>query len=264
MKLSISNIAWQEKYDEEMYDYLYQTGFQGLEIAPTRLFGETPYENLALARNVTKNIKESYRLEISSLQSILFGKTENLFGSEEERATLFNYLQMAIDFASTIDCHNLVFGSPKNRVLQNAEDLHLAASFFKKLGDYASQQQTILAIEANPQIYGTNFITTTKQAIDLVEKVNSPGFMINLDLGAIIHTEEDIEEILKKNALINHIHISEPHLNVIKKRKIHEQLAEKLKIINYQKFISIEMKDGENIDEVKSTISYVKGVFGDN
>ena len=46
MKLAISNIAWTKEKDESMYAHLLQKGFQGLEIAPTRLFSERPYEHL--------------------------------------------------------------------------------------------------------------------------------------------------------------------------------------------------------------------------
>ena len=42
MNLSISNIAWKAEYDSEMYKYLETTGFNGLEIAPTRIFPENP------------------------------------------------------------------------------------------------------------------------------------------------------------------------------------------------------------------------------
>ena len=37
MKLSISNIAWDKAYDEEMYEYLSNNKFNGIEIAPTKI-----------------------------------------------------------------------------------------------------------------------------------------------------------------------------------------------------------------------------------
>ena len=42
MKLSISNIAWSDKYDKEMYQFLYKNQIEGIEIAPTRIFSENP------------------------------------------------------------------------------------------------------------------------------------------------------------------------------------------------------------------------------
>ena len=43
LKLSISNISWDSKYDQEIYKYLLDNNIQGLEIAPTRVFPNNPY-----------------------------------------------------------------------------------------------------------------------------------------------------------------------------------------------------------------------------
>ena len=45
-QLAISNIAWQQSDDEEIYTAMQHCGFTGLEIAPTRIFPSEPYENL--------------------------------------------------------------------------------------------------------------------------------------------------------------------------------------------------------------------------
>ena len=114
MKLSISNIAWDKKYDEDMYEYLALSGFEGIEIAPTRIIENNPYDNLDKAREF-KSLMDNKGLEISSMQSIWFGRDERIFYTEKERKDLLNYTEKAIDFASIIRCKNLVFGSPKNR-----------------------------------------------------------------------------------------------------------------------------------------------------
>ena len=44
MKLSMSNIAWKEEQDAYIYENMRELGFDGLEIAPTRIFQEMPYE----------------------------------------------------------------------------------------------------------------------------------------------------------------------------------------------------------------------------
>ena len=44
LKLSISNISWDSKYDQVIYKYLLDNNIQGLEIAPTRVFPNNPYE----------------------------------------------------------------------------------------------------------------------------------------------------------------------------------------------------------------------------
>ena len=75
IKYSISNIAWDEKYDTEMYNFLSNNNLNGIEIAPTRLVGENPYEKLKEANEIKKTLNEKYGLRISSMQSIWYGKT---------------------------------------------------------------------------------------------------------------------------------------------------------------------------------------------
>ncbi len=261
MKLSISNIAWSVEYDVEMYEYISSKGFKGLEIAPTRIFPENPYKDLTQAKKYSDYIKQKYNLEISSMQSILFGKTERLFGTDNERTELLNYSKLAIDFAKAISCHNLVFGSPKNRVIENEDQYPIAIIFFKELGDYALKNNTVLSIEANPPIYNTNFVNTTEQAFQLARDVNSLGIFVNVDLGTVIQNNENIDQIINNIDLINHFHISEPNLVPIEKRSIHQELANKLIQTSYDKYISIEMKNPDNLDIVKSSMEYVKGVF---
>ena len=46
MKLSISNIAWNAADDAKIYHLMKNYGFDGLEIAPTRILPEMPYDRL--------------------------------------------------------------------------------------------------------------------------------------------------------------------------------------------------------------------------
>ena len=154
-------------------------------------------------------------------------------------------------FAEEIGCHNLVFGSPSNRIIQNKRQYYIAINFFKNLGDYAYHHNTILSIEANPIIYNTNFINTTNEAIELVKQVGSYGFMVNLDLGTIIYNGEDLDSVDFK--YVNHIHISEPYLKCIEWKLIHKQLFNKIKSSNYQHYICIEMSKQDK-DSVKKVL----------
>lgn len=261
MHLSISNIAWDEKNDEEMLGYLQECSFSGIEIAPTRIFGHNPYSKLKEAQQFSMMIGETYKLEIASIQSILYGKNENIFGKEDERINLIEYLKRSIDFASLINCKNIVFGCPKNRVLKNEEDMEIAFSFFKELGIYASNKNTVLSIEPNPIIYNTNFINYTQEAFDFVKKIDNDGFKVNFDLGTMIYNKEELMVIYNNIDYVNHIHISEPYLKIIKNRELHKELASILKEKKYNKFVSIEMGKCDNINDVKKIISYINEVF---
>lgn len=257
MKLAISNIAWQKENDNEMYQFLFDNGFTGLEIAPTRLIEDKPYEHLNQAKDICKELKNIYHLEIVSMQSIWFGREEKLFNTIEERKFLLEYTKKAILFAQTIQCPNLVFGSPKNRCISNMSDLVIAKDFFREIGEYAMEHDTVVSIEANPTIYNTNFINTTQEAFDFVKEINCQGLKVNVDLGTMIVESSSINILIKNIDWINHIHISEPYLAAIEPRIIHKQLKE----LQYDKYFSIEMSNKSTIEEVKNAMLYIKGVF---
>jgi len=262
MNLSISNIGWSNEYDEDVYELMKQYGFKGLEIAPSRIFQENAYEKLKEASIWAEEINKKYGLVITSMQSIWYGRSEKLFGSREERKCLLEYTKKAIVFANAIHCKNLVFGCPRNRVLPQKTDPSIAIDFFRELGEYATKLDTVIAIEANPTIYNTNYINRTDEAIEIIKQVASDGIKLNLDLGTIIENDENLNDIKGYEKLINHVHVSEPGLKIIKKRDVHEVLVRKLNECNYDGWISIEMGKQDSIRNIEETMSYVEEVFG--
>lgn len=262
MKLAISNIAWETANDQNAYDMMKQLGYTGLEIAPTRIFKEQPYECLKEAENWKNNIQKEYGFCIPSMQSIWFGRQERVFGSETERQTLLNYTKKAIDFAAAVGCGNLVFGCPRNRFVPEGVDANKAIPFFRELGEYALYKGTVVGMEANPPIYNTNYINDTIAALELIKEVDSKGFLLNLDVGTMVENGEDMAELEGQISFINHIHISEPGLKPIEKRELHLWLARFLKEENYQKFVSIEMGKQEDVSYLREVMAYVKEVFG--
>ena len=261
MKLSISNIGWEEKNDEAVYEMMIDSGFEGVEIAPTRVIVDRPYDRIYEAKKWADNIKRKYGLVIPSMQSIWYGRKEQIFGSQEELLFLIDYSKKAIDFAKAIGCKNLVFGCPRNRNKPSDAEENRAIVFLKEIGDYAYSQSTIIGMEANPSIYNTNYINDTKSALDLIEIVNSQGFKLNLDIGTMIANEEDISIISGKENLINHVHICEPFLEPIKERKIHSEIREILVACGYEGFVSIEVKKQDDINALKKMITYIGEVF---
>ena len=195
-----------------------------------------------------------------SIQSIWYGKTERLFGAEQERLELLSYTRKAIDFAEAIGCRNLVFGCPKNRIIPQDNNDDIAVEFFRLLGDYACEHDTIIGMEANPVIYGTNYINTTEEARDLVRRVGSDGFKLNLDIGTMIYNNESISVLENDIASINHVHISEPSLKAIQERDLHHEIKYIL-TDRYDGFVSIEMRKDCSLEAIQSCMSYVKEIF---
>ncbi len=261
MKLSISNIGWNSDDDKAVYDMMIKYGYSGLEIAPTRILTEEPYKKLSDARKWYDNIHNKYGFVVPSMQSIWYGKKERLFGTDEERSILLDYTKQAINFAETIGCKNLVFGCPRNRQLTKASDADTAVTFFKELGQYALRHRTVLGLEANPPIYNTNYINDTLSALELIKNVDSDGFKLNLDIGTMIQNNENVNELTGNVKLINHVHISEPELKLIKANPIHGEIRKILESEDYQGFISIEMGMTDDLNNIETILRYIKEVF---
>ena len=262
MKLSISNIGWEPGSDTVIYDAMKHMGYSGLEIAPTRIFPETPYEHKKEASDWAKQIYSDHGFSISSMQSIWYGRKEKLFGTDQEREILSDYTMKAVDFAEAIKCGNLVFGSPSNRKLTENDDPKKAIPFFKKLGDYAKEKGTVIAVEANPPIYNTNYINDTASALDLINAVGSDGFRLNLDIGTMIANNEAIDVLQDRIHLINHVHVSEPFLQCIQNRLLHRELASILKESGYSGYVSIEVSRQDQIQSLIAMMEYTKEIFG--
>ena len=263
MKYSISNIAWSKEYDNEMYAFLKQQGIEGLEIAPTRIF-DKPYDNLELAHEYAWMLKNKYGLTVSSMQSIWYGVKESIFGTDEDRAYLLDYTKKAILFAESMGIRNLVFGCPRNRNMPQGDEkqfMEIAVGFFKELGDFAYQHNTVLAMEPNPVIYNTNFLNYTKDACEFVKSVDSPGFKVNIDMGTMIYNKENPHLVKTYKNWVNHIHISAPNLAVIAPCTEYKTLKKVLSKIEYDGFISVEMGNCNDIEKVKQAVMYLKEAF---
>lgn len=263
MKLSISHLAWSAEQDSSMYSCLRDMGFSGLEIAPTRLFPDAPYEKLSEIQAYRERLASEFSLSLSSMQSIWYGRQETLFGDAQQRAFLLGYTKAAVRFAQAAGCRNLVFGSPKSRCVQQPSDLEAGIAFFSELADYAQAHQTVIGLEANPTIYGTNYINTTQEAIRLIRQVGKPGLRLNLDLGTMIANDEQADLLKGSVDLISHVHISEPYLKPIVPHPLHADVLRVLREEGYQGYVSIEMGLQTEMSDVWDIMHYVREAVRD-
>ena len=231
-QLAISNIAWGKEDDEAVYTAMQQAGFTGLEIAPTRIFPEEPYENLTSAL---------------------------LFFDPADAEHLLDYTAEAFQFAHSLNCPSLVFGCPKNRTRRPGDSDAAAEAFFMQAGNLAMRYGVWLAIEANPPMY-TNYLNGTAEAFSLVKRLDNPGLAVNLDLSTMLAQGEKLQSFVDDLKYVSHVHISEPGLAPIQKRPEHKELALLLGAVGYRGFVSVEM-GRTDLDTVKRTLDYVAEVF---
>lgn len=256
MKLSLSNLAYLQADKLKVHRLLMLEKYKGLEIAPRLFVGENPYD-LPNAPQLAADIAASYGLCISSMQSIWYGMAGNIFDKNDAQQ-LEAYTSKAIDFAASLGCHNIVFGCPKNRLMaQGAKDSDVVP-FFSAIAAYAHNNGVNIALEANPECYGTNFINTTREAFDFAKNIKY--LRVNYDLGTDIINGDSLNVLSDNINMVSHVHISEPNLACICQRSVHKELACLLREKNYEGFVSIEMKS-QPLAIVQNAVSYIREVF---
>ena len=153
-----------------------------------------------------------------------------------------------------------MFGCPRNRNVPEGHRPEEAELFFAKLAMQAERCGTHLALEANPPIYNTNYLNTTREALDLAKHINLPGLTVNLDLGTMIQNGERLRDFAQDLKYVSHIHVSEPGLAPPQERPMHRELAMMLNAVGYQGFVSLEMKCSD-YDTVRRSLVYLAEVF---
>jgi sugar phosphate isomerase/epimerase len=256
MILSVSNIAWLPEERLGAYDLLAEAGLTGLEIAPGLFFAgaedsfnpDTATANAALAEIAARGVS------LVSMQSLLFGlHSAALLGNAEARIAFERGMTRAIDLAARFGIPNLVFGSPGQRRIPEgmpAEDAWAqAVETFRRLGDRAAAAGTTIAMESNPALYGTNFLTTLEEAEAFVVQVDQPAVTLILDLGAMhVNGEFDTAAGRARSLVprLTHVHVSEPHLAPAPDDATDlVPLLRALRAAGYGRAVSIEMKRPE-------------------
>lgn len=261
MKLSISNIAWTKEEDEAIYKLMRQYSYRGIEISPSRIWNNPTEIKKEAAFEFKKEI-EKQGLNIVAMQSLLFKHPElTIFESEEKNHDSIVFLKKIIDLAHNLGNLSIVYGSPKNRIIgkfNKTRSDEIAFNTFKELGDYSFSKNVNFCLEPNPIGYGTNFLNTTKEVVELVKKVNSPGLWVNIDAGTIALNNEPVEKtLIAAIPYAKHLHLSEPFLKEITNMKLHSLIIKTARFYKYDGYISIEMKNDLN----RSNITTIKNVF---
>ncbi len=250
---AVSNIAWSYRNRLEAYAILKDHGFGGLEIAPGLLFAEEAIPIAPSTTGVSERLSELERagLRLVSMQSLLFGvEGAEVFGPPAAVEKLQVGLTRAIVLAGRIGIPNLVFGSPRQRIvppdMSPADVLERVCAVFLPLGDLAAANGTVLAMEPNPAEYGTNFMTSFPEALEVVKAIDHPAITLNFDLGALHMTGAFGEAgayMAAAAPYLSHVHLSEPFLGPAPASV--EEAASVLKSlsgIGYAHAVSIEMK----------------------
>lgn len=195
-KLAISDIAWNLSEEDEVFKLMKGLDIKNLEISPFKLRSSLPESNEVLTEKIINKLNY-YGINVVAVQSLLYRHPElNIFESEQTREKTLIHLLSVIDFSSKIGAKVLIFGSPKNKIkgsLSNFQALKIAVDFFSIIGEKTKSLGLKFCLEPTPATYGADFIRNTKEAVDLLKRINSDGLGI-IDIGSLIINKNSIKD----------------------------------------------------------------------
>jgi D-psicose/D-tagatose/L-ribulose 3-epimerase len=270
LKIAISSIAWTNEEESEIAQTLKDLGIQYVELAPTKIWDDPTKVGPAEAIKVV-DWWADYGIKVVAFQSMLFSRPDlKIFENESTRNESQDYLSKFIELAGVMGVGRLVFGSPKNRQrsgLAISEAKNISEEYFKVLGKVAENNSTVFCIEPNAPQYACDFITNAEEGGELVRSVDSEGFGLHLDTACMALAGDSLKDsIVRSSDILCHFHVSSPMLDQVEKRDDvnHQEAADTLRSIDYQGYVSIEMRPGEagtNKDRVKSAVEFAKSIY---
>jgi D-psicose/D-tagatose/L-ribulose 3-epimerase len=239
----------------------------GIEISLTKYF--TNIENLRTEQiQVLKNRWSVEKLNITSMQSLLYRRPEfNIFSMTKDRIALINYLNHLYRIAQILEIKPLVFGAPKNRLkghLGKNEALKMAKQFFQDLIIDWNPEGPFIAFEANPPLYGCDFIIDNSEAIELVNSLKSPNFRWHLDYGCTLLAGENPLDLIKNSDFLPaHVHLSEENLAPLSEYNVknYTKFLSELSKNDYNGIVTIEMLPHDNLKSFRDSISLINSLI---
>jgi len=271
MRFAICNEVFKEWDFPKVCDFVSSIGYDGIEIAPFTFASDVRNLKEEDCKKI-REIAEKRKLIIVGLHWLLVSPPGLHITHPDSsiREETLEYMKHLIKFCHLLGGELLVFGSPKQREImpgvEKEQALSWAKDFFLRASEEADRNNVFICLEPlSPR--ETNFITTAREAIKLIEEVSHPRFKLHLDVKAMSSEGRDIGEIIKEGApYLKHFHANDesgkgPGFGETDFRPI----IGALKSIGYQGFVSVEIFDVSPSPEVCAieSIRYLKEVMED-
>lgn len=246
MKLSISNIIW-DKGEENLLSFLdlcFQYKLDAVELALS-CFWEEPISVSKRRLTWLRDELSKRELEISALHSITFTRSDlEFFKDKSSKSKLLDYLDKYSEIARFLGTSIIVFGSPNSRKTYHLTEDKCEYIMLETLEQIdRSFKDIYFSIEPLSKNI-CDYINTFKDAADLLKNKQFKNIKIQLDVRTLIENNEPIDEIQKYKKFIVHCQVSNPGLTIPGKmyQSFHRNVFRELKAINYQGFITAEVK----------------------
>jgi sugar phosphate isomerase/epimerase len=261
--LCVSNICVKKTKQFQFACLLKLFGINNIQLAPTTLI-----ENWSKLIELDLSLYKNNELNVYSFQSITFTLNDwNIFNENKDK--LKEHLYKVIDSAVKNDVKILVFGCPRNRFINNIDNMEknnsIFIEFFKEIGNYTNGKDITICIEPNSKKYNCNYINKIKEAGELVKSIDHPNIKMMVDIGNAIMEEDDLQDIYNYKEYIYNIDVANenmlPFTNYVDK---HMDFKKILADIKYNKNINLEMmiKEENELETLCLSLENFINVFG--
>lgn len=269
MKLAFSSLGWSSADDRAVAALLRANGFQGIELAPTKLWPDLANVKASEVAQC-RDFWNDEGLQIVALQAVLYGRNDlQLFRSPESRARLESFLISVVELSASFGAGVVVMGAPGNRrkgELTAEEASEVAVPVLRRVGESAAASGVTLCIEPNPAEYGCDWILNAAEGRALVRRVDSSGFRLHLDAGALALTSSNPSlDVAESMPVLHHFHVSEPQLAVIGEgASDHAAMASALERSGYSGWCSVEMRESAEpaLSGIARAAALTQGAYG--
>ena len=246
MKLGISNIGLTAYQHIDELKQLPQMGLSGLEVAPSRVWRDTWHGLSSRSVENYRNDVERSGMSVIGLHSLFYDRPElGLFRDRETRKLTLDYLEHLSKLCRDLGGKTLIYGGGRWRGrIALSKATTEAFNFFSDLVPRIEDHQTIFCFEPLAPS-DSDFINSVYDSISFVEVLNHPAVRVQLDAKALFANGELTLKVFQAAApLLVHVHANEPDLGVLgTSGKINNhKLAELLRYIKYEEYVSIEQK----------------------
>ena len=272
-KFAICNELFENWAIERVFAFVAKLGYQGVEIAPFTL-ADDAREITAARREQIRAAAKKAGVEVVGLHWLLVKPAGLHINSADAgvRQKTESYMEALTQLCGDLGGKIMVFGSPKQRAVMGGEAwqdvFKHSVEVFSRVAAKAAQSGVTIAFEPLAPRDGCNFINTMAEGTMLVNAVNSPGFKLHLDVKAMHGGDgRPVAETIRLEGGRNlaHFHANDPNLRGPGMGEMaYEPIAEALKAVGYNGYVSVEVFDFTPGAEQTAEISLrtLKRAFG--
>jgi sugar phosphate isomerase/epimerase len=226
MNLGISHLAFQENfYIFNLVDILKKNNISNVEIVIPKLIS-WDNDNLNSLQDYISNLKD-LGFSCLSTQSITFNTSlQSVYDNN-----FINHIIRVSEICKIVGIKILVFGAPKLRTFYQQSEL---INIFLEIDLVLKNNNQILCIEPNCSLYGGKFFINLEEITSFLKLGNFTNVKTMIDTHNLLNEGFiPLEEFIKYQDYIAHIHVSENQLSPIQYSEYHKQLGSYLKHSNY-------------------------------